>query len=165
MKISEDSDKIRRLREVAGCFVLITNLTGEENAENWPAPELLRLYKDQDGIEKNFGFLKDPAIVNSIFLKKPERIEVLGLVLLIALLIWRLMERSLRLHVENTGELLPGWKKRMTNKPTSFMMSTKFVNIIVITVGKQRKLAKPLDAVQLMYLNALKVNPDIFTKP
>jgi hypothetical protein len=33
------------------------------------------------------------VIVNSIFLKKPKRIEVLGLILVIALLIWRLMER------------------------------------------------------------------------
>ena len=45
--------------------------------------------------QKNFSFLKDPVIVNSIFLKKAERIEVLGLVLLISLLIWRLMECSM----------------------------------------------------------------------
>ena len=39
----------------------------------------LRAYKEQHGIEQNFGFLKDPLIVNSLFLKKPERIEALGL--------------------------------------------------------------------------------------
>ena len=68
---------------------------------DWSASELLSLYKSQIGIEKNFSFLKDPAIVNSIFLKKAERIEVLGLVLLISLLIWRLMERSMRQYVED----------------------------------------------------------------
>ncbi len=164
-KIEQDPDKIQKLRTDAGCFVLITNLSSKENMEKWFAAELLRLYKDQDGIEKNFSFLKDPAIVNSIFLKKPERIEVLGLVLLLALLIWRLMERSLRLYVEETDDLLPGWEKRMTNKPTAFMMSTKFINILVITVGKQRKLAKPLNKVQLKYLKALSVNPNVFTIP
>ena len=67
---------------------------------DWPAQGLLSLYKSQIGIEKNFSFLKDPAIVNSIFLKKAERIEALGMILLISLLIWRLMERSMRQYVE-----------------------------------------------------------------
>src|SRR2546428_7306932 len=48
------------------------------------------------------GIVKDPVIVNSLFLKKPERIEALGLVLLLALLLWRLMERQMRAHVERT---------------------------------------------------------------
>ena len=56
----------------------------------------LKLYKDQSGIEQNFGLLKDPVIVNGIILKKQTRIEVLGLALLIALLIRRLMERCMR---------------------------------------------------------------------
>ena len=48
---------------------------------------ILRTYKEQYGIEKNFGFLKDDQIVNALFLKRPERIEALGLILLI----WRLL--------------------------------------------------------------------------
>jgi len=36
--------------------------------------------KDQQGTEQNDGLLKDPVIVTSLFLKKPERIEALGLV-------------------------------------------------------------------------------------
>jgi hypothetical protein len=35
-------------------------------------------------------------MVKSLLLKKPQRIEALGLVFLLALLRWRLMERSLR---------------------------------------------------------------------
>jgi IS4 transposase len=94
--IKEASEKINPLREEAGCFVLLTNLIDQQ--EQWPADELLSLYKSQISIEKNFSFLKNPAIVNSIFFKKAERIEVLGLILLISLLIWRLMERSMRLQ-------------------------------------------------------------------
>jgi hypothetical protein len=82
----------------AGCFVLISNLDSAKDLENFSAQELLRLHKDQDGIERNFSFLKDPVIVNSIFLKKNHRIEVLGLVLLISLLIWRLMEHCMCRH-------------------------------------------------------------------
>ena len=70
--IHEDPRKVEPLRTEAGCFVLLTNMAGEE--ETWPARELVSLYKDQNGIEKNFGLLKDPVIVNSLFLKKAERI-------------------------------------------------------------------------------------------
>ena len=94
----EAADKVSPLREEAGCFVLLTNLVDQQS--EWPAAELLSLYKSQIGIEKNFSFLKDPAIVNSIFLKKAERIEVLCLILLTSLLIWRLMERSMRQYVQ-----------------------------------------------------------------
>jgi transposase len=159
----EATEKVNRLREEAGCFVLLTNLV-DQKAE-WPAHELLSLYKSQIGIEKNFSFLKDPAIVNGIFLKKAERIEVLGLILLISLLIWRLMERSMRQYVENNNCTLPGWIKRKTNKPTSFMMTTKFTSVMVVTMGKKRQLARPLKAFQLEYLKALGVTADIFTVP
>ena len=103
---------------------------------------LLELYKNQSGIEQNFGFLKDPVIVNSIFLKKPTRIEVLGLVLLIALLIWRLMERSMRRYLDETKSKITGWKNRPTNRPTSFMMTTKFLSILIAKAGKERQLVR-----------------------
>src|SRR4029450_13685027 len=107
------------------CFVLLTNVpTAGEMAHR--AGDVLRAYKEQHGIEQNYGFLKDPLIVNSLFLKEPERIEALGLVLLLALLLWRLVERTLRVHVETTGHPLTVWDKKATQKPTAFMMMTKF---------------------------------------
>jgi transposase len=99
-------------------------------------------------VEQNFAFLKAPIIVNSLLLKKPERIEALGLVLLLALLLWRLVERTLRGHVETTGNPLMGWDKKTTQKPTAFMMMTKFAAVMVLKVGGQRQLAQPLSAVQ-----------------
>ena len=129
------------------------------------AGEVLRVYKEQHGVEQNFAFLKDPVIVNSLFLKKPERMEALGLVLLLALLLWRLVERALRLHVETTGSTLTGWDKKATQKPTAFMMMTKFAAVIVIKVGGQRQLAPPLSSVQQSYLNALGIPTTYFTLP
>jgi len=161
--IIEAPEKVNPLRQEAGCFVLLTNLLDQQ--ADWPAPELLSLYKSQIGIEKNFSFLKDPAIVNSIFLKKAERIEVLGLVLLISLLIWRLMERSMRQYVEANDCTLPGWVRRQTKKPTAFMMTTKFASVMVITIAHHRQLAKPLKLFQREYLKALGVTAEAFTVP
>ena len=162
--ISQDPEAIEPLRTEAGCFVLICNLIEDRDLADWPADKLLSLYKDQNGIEKNFGFLKDPVIVNSIFLKKPHRIEVLGLILLISLLIWRLMERSMRQHIASAGAIT-GWKHKPTKRPTSFMMTTKFLHVLVVTSSSHRQLAKPMTTVQLEYLEALNVGPDVFTSP
>ena len=161
--IQESAEKVGPLRQEAGCFVLLTNLLDQQT--DWPAGELLSLYKSQIGIEKNFSFLKDPAIVNSIFLKKAERIEVLGLVLLISLLIWRLMERSMRQYVETHDCTLPGWVRRKTKKPTAFMMTTKFASIMVVTLDRHRQLSKPLKPHQLEYLTALGVPVEAYTVP
>jgi transposase len=163
--IEQDTDAVEPLITQAGCFVLISNVARNHQGLQWSAGDLLALYKEQYGIEKNFGFLKDPVIVNSIFLKKPERIEVLGLVLLIALLIWRLIERTMRQYVADGNRTITGWDKKQTSKPTAFMMTTKFTNILVVTIGHQRKLARPLKDVQKEYLTALKLKPDIFVSP
>jgi len=162
--IEEKKEGIEKFRKEAGCFVLISNVQ-KEGEGSYDSRAVLKAYKDQYGIENNFGFLKDPAIVNGIFIKRPERIEVLGLVLLLSLLIWRLIEYSMRKHVEESGEDLPGWKKARTKRPTSFMLTTKFVGITVIKVGNKRILNKPLTPQQKEYLNALGVSQETFVNP
>ena len=164
-RIVQDDQSIAPLKLGAGCFVLISNVPPVFQGRQWDAADLLSEYKEQFGIEKNFGFLKNPLIVNSIFLKKNERIEVLGMVLLIALLIWRLMERTMRRHIEKGKRTITGWDKRQTTRPTAFMMTTKFTNTLVLTVGRQRKLARPLKTEQKEFLAALNVSADIFTVP
>lgn len=145
-----------------GCFVLLTNVPAQGQMAH-SAGEVLRAYKAQHGVEQTFAFLKDPVIVNSLFLKKPQRIEALGLILLLALLLWRLVERTLRVHVETTGNALTGWDKKETQKPTAFMLMTKFAAVLVLKVGVHRQLVQPLSAVQQAYLNALGVPATAFT--
>ena len=162
--LHERAEVIARKTPETGCFVLLPNVpTAGEMAHR--AGDVLRAYKEQHGIEQNDGFLKDPLSVNSLFLKKPERIEALGLVLLLALLVWRLVERTLRGHVETTGNPLTGWDKKATQKPTAFMMMTKFAGVMVLKVGDQRQLAHPLSTVQQQYLRALGGPATYFTVP
>jgi transposase len=162
--ISPQTERIGRLEEEAGCFVLLTNVPmAGDLAHN--ARDILTVYKEPHGTEQNYGFLKDPVIVNSLFLKKPERIEALGLILLLALLLWRLMERTMRTYVDTTRTPLPGWDKKATERPTAFMMITKFVGVIVFQCGHDRQLARPLSVIQQQYLTALEVPATCFTLP
>jgi transposase len=157
-------EHIGRMEEAAGCFVLLTHVpTAGPLAHS--ARAILTVDKEQHGTEQNYGFLKDPVIVNSLFLKKPERIEALGLVLLLALLIWRLMARAMRRHVDTTSMPLPGWDKKATERPSSFMMVTKFAGVIVLKSGHHRQLARPLSGGQQQYLTALDVPATCFTLP
>lgn len=162
--LHERTEVIARKTQEMGCFVLLTNVPTQGDMAH-SAGEVLRAYKAQHGVEQNFAFLKDPLIVNSLFLKKPERIEALGLVLLLALLLWRLVERALRVHVDTTESRLMGWDKKATQKPTAFMLMTKFAAVLVLKVGPHRQLAQPLSAVQQAYLAALGVPPTSFTVP
>ena len=162
--LHEQSEVIARQPHETGCCVLLTHVpTAGEMAPR--AGDVLRASKEQHGIEPNFGFLQDPLMVKSLCLKKPERIAALGLVLWLALLLWRLIEQTLRVHVETTETPLTGWDKKATQKPTAFMMMTKFAAVIVIKVGPQRQLAHPLSTVQQQYLRALGVPATYCTVP
>ncbi len=162
--ISPQTERISHVEEEAGCFVLLTNVPTAGSLAH-SARDILTVYKEQHGTEQNYGFLKDPVIVNSLFLKKPERIEALGLVLLLALLLWRVMERAMRMHVDTTKMPLTGWDKKATERPTAFMMVTKFAGVIVLKLGHDRQLARPLSLVQQQYLTALDVPATCFTRP
>ena len=69
----------------------------------------------------------------------------------------------MRRHVETTGTPLTGWDKKATERPTSFMMVTKFAGVIVLKHGHHRQLARPLSVVQQQYLKALDIPITCFT--
>lgn len=165
LEIMVKKEAVEKLKKEAGCFVLITNVI-ETDAITLNAEEVLVTYKGQNGVERNFAFLKDPLIVNDLFLKKASRVDVLGMVIIISLLIWRLMERSMRMHIQNTGEDLPGLNKQRTKRPTSFMLSVMVRNIkVIVTKSTSRVFMKKPDIVALSFLNALGLQDDVFSNP
>lgn len=163
-ELAENTSGVNRERSLAGCFVLLSNVPIEGDGA-MDAGRLLGTYKGQYGVESDFAFLKDPLVVNDIFIKTPSRIDALGMVLIIALMVWRLMERSMRAHVENTTSTLPGWCNRETNKPTSFMMSTAMTGIMVAAIGGRRLMLCKPDVRPTAFLAALGLGPTVFVDP
>lgn len=157
-----ETDAAEELKKETGCFVLITNVPEKNGYSSY---DILRAYKDQYGIEQNFGFLKNTPIVNSIFLKKAERIEVLAFILLLSLLVWRLIEYNMRRYAQENEKDLPGWKKRRTEKPTTFMLMTRFQYMMILMIDQNRRFNRPLTQIQREYLKALTLSPEIFTNP
>ena len=70
----------------------------------------------------------------------------------------------MRRYIKESGKDLPGWKKRRTERPTSFMMVTKFSGVMILKIGKFRQFNKPLTPQQKEYLTALGLIEDIFIK-
>ena len=161
IRIDPDEQAISRAQHEAGCFVILTNIPYHEEGSY----DLLDIYKAQDTVEKNFAFLKDDAIVNSLFLKSPARLEALGLILVLSLMVWRLMERCMRNALNANGSTIQGWDKKPTTRPTSFMMTTKFPSVLVVQTDQGRCLAKPLKPVQREYLHILGLSEKVFLDP
>lgn len=164
-EVTENKQEVDRINKEAGCFVLITNApnTGKMSL---PIKDVLKTYKGQYGVESCFAFLKDPLITNDIFLKKPSRIDALGMVLVISLLVWRLMERSMRLHVEETGESMPGLNKQKTQRPTSYMLTIHMNRIMVMCTAKgERLFLRQPKETQMIYLKSLGLDETVFIDP
>lgn len=114
-----DEAQVNRARERESCFVLITNLM---DAGKYPPKRILGEYKEQTTVEARFSFLKSPYLLGQVFLKKQSRVEALGYVLLMALLLATLLERRVRRNLKAEGEpiMIPG--KRMAMQPTARMI-------------------------------------------
>jgi transposase len=153
----------RKTQEAGGCVLLSHGPREGDMAHS--ARDVLSAEKEPHGIEQHDGVLKAPRMVTSLFLEKPERLEALGMVLLLALLIWRLMERSRRQEVETSGTTLAGWDHKPTDRPTAFMMMTKFARVMGLKIGATRQLTRPLAGPQQQYRTALGGSSVDFTLP
>lgn len=96
-----------------GWYALLTNLDpGEADAA-----EVLRRYKGQEVVERRYGNFKGPLAVAPMFLKSNRRIEALISVICLALLIFSLVERAVRLAISPALTLAALWAGRAA-KPT-----------------------------------------------
>ncbi len=120
-----------------GLFVLATS---HPESEAWNSRRVLKTYKGQAAAETRFRLLKDPVILDAIYLKQPSRVEALGVVFVMALLIYGLLEWRVRENLKQESEplLLPG--KRKSFEPTGEMLLAllKTIQVIHVTLGETR---------------------------
>lgn len=103
-------------RQRAGRFILATNSL---EVEDLSEQQVLEEYKGQQGTERGFRFLKDPMFfASSVFLKSPERIMALAMVMGLCLLVYNLGQRQLRQALEQKQQTLPNQLGKATQRPT-----------------------------------------------
>jgi transposase len=118
-QIQRDEEACQLFIQNESCFVLISNVL-----EGLSGKELLATYKGQQIVENSFRLLKHPQLASAIYLKNPNRIKALSMVLSFALLVRAIIQHRLREGLskhkqENPGDILyVGWNGRELASPT-----------------------------------------------
>ncbi len=126
----------RQARLIAPCcFILATNELDDALLSD---RELLEGYKGQGKVERGFRFLKDPAfLAASLYLKKPERVMALLMVMTICLLVYTALEYRIRQALKTQGETFPDQKGKRTSTPTARWVFHYFVGIHLLYTPDQ----------------------------
>jgi len=114
--VSQDESKINTEMVSAGRFIIATNVLDSKELSN---DSMLSEYKAQQSCERGFAFLKDPLFfADSIFLKSPERIESLGMIMGLCLLVYTLAQRQIRNALFNSKSTIKNQLGKATDRPT-----------------------------------------------
>jgi transposase len=117
------------------CFILATN---ELDDHQLPPPKLLDAYKGQSQVERGFRFLKDPHfLASSLYLKKPERIMALLMVMTVCLLVYAALEYRIRQVLQAHDATFPNQKGQRVQHPTARWVFHYFVGIHLLSVSGQ----------------------------
>ena len=120
-----------------GFFILSTN----DMDTNFSVQNILTTYKSQQSVERGFRLLKSPDfLVSALFLKKPERIEALLMVMTLCLLVYAAIEYKVRKKLHENGGNFLDQKRKPTQNPTARWVFFCFLGLHVVYVdGKKRE--------------------------
>jgi transposase len=153
-KLELDVSVIAKETQASGRFILASNVL---NVEELKPDEMIVKYKEQQSAERGFGFLKDPLFfTDSVFLKSPERIEALALVMGLCLLVYTWGQRLLRHNLQLTNSTVKNQLGKGTNRPTLRWIFQSFQSVHVVGIQGVQQLSN-LTAERLAILNLFPV--------
>jgi len=116
-------------------FILATNELDDQRLSD---QEVLRTYKQQQQAERGFRFLKDPRFqAHTVFLKSPQRIMALLMVMTVCLLVYAALEYRLRQALVEADTTVPDQKGKPTQRPTMRWIFQLFAGIHVLLIEGQ----------------------------
>ena len=123
----------------AGRFILATNILDTQEVSD---EQILLEYKAQQSNERGFRFIKDPLFfTSSVFVKNPERVEAIGMIMGLCLLVYTLAQRKLRQQLSATNEGVRNQVKKLTNKPTMRWIFQMFQAVHLVTVNGSKQVS------------------------
>ena len=115
-QLSLDSSRLEARSQRAESFILVTNVL---DSQALSPDQMLAEYKAQQVTERGFRFLKDPFFfASALFLKNPQRIMALMMIMVVSLLVYTLVQRRLRLALAASHQTIPNQKDISTSTPT-----------------------------------------------
>ena len=132
--IESNKEKIELEINKKAIFIIATN---ELDNDKLTDLEVFEHYKDQKKVEKGFRFLKDPLFfASSLFLKKPERIVALTMIMCLSLLIYSICERKLRMLLKTMGASINSQVRKPTQRPTLRWVFQIFEDVHLVRIGE-----------------------------
>ena len=124
-EVEDDGQALREEADNDGLFPLITN------SKTFTPAEALDKYKYQPYLEKRHEQMKSVLDVAPVFLKKPERVAALLLLYFLALLIFSLIERTVRREMKRKSiTSLPLYpEERRCRAPTADLVLGAFAGV------------------------------------
>ena len=115
-KLTENQEVITQKQNSCGRFILATNILDETDLESI---EILRIYKKQQSAERGFRFIKDPLFfADSLFVKNPQRVETMMMLMGLCLLVYNLAQRQLRISLNTQKSTVKNQLNQPTQSPT-----------------------------------------------
>jgi transposase len=103
---------------------------------------MLEEYKAQQCNERGFRFLKDPLFfTSSVFVKTPERVEAIAMIMGLCLLVYNIAQRKLRQELAISNDSLRNQVKKLTNKPTMRWVFQMFQSVHLIIINGQKQMS------------------------
>ena len=131
--ITTDLNLRNEAQQTNGLFILGTNDLNDKLCMQF----LLDEYKSQQAVERGFRFLKSPDfLTSSLFLKKPERIEALLMIMTCSLMVYAGIEHLIRERLAEKNAFFPDMKKKPTQRPTAKWVFFCFQGISVLIIDK-----------------------------
>ena len=147
-----DLQKRAELQAQKGLFILATN----DCSKTLTMEKMLSLYKSQQSVEKGFRFLKSPDfLTSSLYLKKPERIEALLMIMTCCLMIYAALEHKIRERLKTKEMYFPDMKKKPTQRPTARWVFFCFQGIHVLSIDNSHQRVLNLEERHQVILNCL----------
>ena len=149
---SQPEQHTRKLQQKS-CFILATN---QLDSQALPDDELLSAYKDQQKVERGFRFLKDPLFMAAtLYLKSPQRIMALMMVMTLCLLVYAALEYRLRQALQQHDQTFPNQKGQPTRTPTARWVFQFFTGIHLLVIAQEQVLVLNLNEPQRRLLAVL----------
>ena len=139
VQVHRNEAAIEEFKALAGWRIYVTNVPADRMTVN----QSTQYYRDEWLVERGFHrFKKGQIPALPLFLRIPERIKGLMLLLTVALQVLTLMEFMARRELAKSNEtisgLVPGNPKMKTNRPTAERMLSQFHNLNLLIQEERR---------------------------
>jgi len=139
LKYEKNKELIELEKIKCGRFILATNIMDNKELV---AEEILCQYKNQQSCERGFRFLKDPLLLTkSVYVKSPKRVEIMGMLMGLCLLVYNIGQRMIRKELKRKGEKIRNQVKKAIDNPTLSWIFQLFQGIHLVELGELKMLS------------------------